>query len=267
MKIGKVELYINELLEKKGAALFSLIDPLDYESTELAIKTAKEVSEGGTDIVLLGGSIGVQGELLDNIAKEIRENIDVPLILFPGNIATITKYADAIYFMSLLNSRNPYWITQAQILAAPAIKNINIEPLPLGYILVSPGGTAGWVGDVNLVPREKPKIATALALAGEYLGNRFILTDTGSNPSLQGYGPIPNDMIRAIKSTISVPYIVGGGITNVDDLRSIYKSGADIVQIGTAYEDAESALKTVQSFAKIVKEEGAKKLENNVNRL
>ncbi|MCL5433737.1 MAG: geranylgeranylglyceryl/heptaprenylglyceryl phosphate synthase [Candidatus Marsarchaeota archaeon] len=261
MKIGKVELYINELLEKKGAILFSLIDPLDYESNDAAIKTAKNVSEGGTDIVLLGGSIGVQGELLDNVAKMIRENIDVPLILFPGNIATITKYADAIYFMSLLNSRNPYWITQAQILAAPAIKSINIEPLPLGYILISPGGTAGWVGDVNLVPREKPKIAAALALAGEFLGNRFILTDTGSNPSLQGYGPIPIEMIRSVKNAISVPYIVGGGINNVDDLRTIYRSGADIVQIGTAYEDSSSVLKTVQAFAKVVKEEGAKKLE------
>ncbi|MGC8648937.1 MAG: geranylgeranylglyceryl/heptaprenylglyceryl phosphate synthase [Candidatus Micrarchaeia archaeon] len=261
MKFGKVELYINEILETKGAMLFSLIDPLDYNSTEDAVKTAKGMSDGGADVILIGGSIGAQGEILDNIAKEIKENIEVPLILFPGNIATITRYADAIYFMSLLNARNPYWITQAQMLAAPAIKNINIEPLPIGYILVSPGGTAGWVGDVNLVPREKPKIATALALAGEFLGNRFILTDTGSNPSLQGYGPIPKDMIRSVKSSITVPYIVGGGITKVEELREAYLSGADIVQIGTAFENSEDALKTAQAFSKITKEEGLKKIK------
>jgi len=79
------------------------------------------------------------------------------------------------YFMSLLNARNPYWIIQAQMLAAPIIKHLKLETLPVGYIVVAPGGTVGWVGDVNLVPREKPKIAAALAEAGEMLGNDLLL--------------------------------------------------------------------------------------------
>ncbi len=263
MKKGKVELYIHETLESKGAMLFSLIDPMDYKSNEVAVKTAKAVVDGGVDIVLLGGSTGVQGELLDVTAKMIKEQIDVPLVLFPGNIATVTKNADAIYFMSVLNARNTYWITQAQALAAPIIKASNVEPLPVGYILIHPGGTAGWVGDANLVPREKPKIAAALALAGEYLGNRFIITDTGSNPKLQGSGPIPKEMIRAVRSQITVPFIVSGGVNTPKSLRDAYQSGADAVHVGTAFENnsTDHALKVAKSFSAITREEGLKKLK------
>lgn len=259
MKVSKVELYIHEMLETKGAMLFSLIDPVDYKTEESAVKTAKELAKGGADLLLLGGSTGAQGEMLDDVAKKIKETIDVPLVLFPGNIATITRYADAIYFMSLLNARNPYWITQAQMLSAPVIKKYNIEPLPVGYIIVHPGGTVGWVGDANFVPREKPKIAAALAMAGEFLGNRFIITDTGSNPRLQGSGPVPKDMIRAVKSVTTVPYIVAGGIMTSTELRDTYSSGGDIAQVGTAFEDPSKAYKNVAAFAKITKEEGLKK--------
>ncbi|HUC38531.1 MAG TPA: geranylgeranylglyceryl/heptaprenylglyceryl phosphate synthase [Candidatus Acidoferrum sp.] len=265
MKEGKVELYINETLEAKGAMFFSLIDPVDYKSEEAAIKTARDSVKGGADLVLIGGSVGVQGDLLDNVARRIKEEVDVPVTLFPGNIATITEHADAIYFMSILNARNPYWITQAQMLAAPMIKKKRIEPLPVGYIIVHPGGTVGWVGDANIVPREKPKIAAALAMAGEFLGNRFIITDTGSNPQAQGSGPIPIEMIHAVKSAITVPYIVGGGIRNTKDLRTAYASGADIVQIGAVFEGSNgaSAFKISSEFSKVAKEEGAKKLKKS----
>ncbi len=262
MKPGKVDLYINEILGSKGAMLFSLIDPADYENQNMAIKTAKEAADGGADIILLGGSVGAVGNLLDNVAKGIKDVIDVPLVLFPGNTNTITEYADALYFTSLLNSRNPYWHTQAQMLAVPLIKEAKIETLPVGYILVYPGGTAGWIGDANLIPREKPNIAAMLALTGEHMGQRFILTDTGSNPHAQGCGAIPSEMIRAIKNSISIPYIVGGGINNVSEAKRVFSSGADIIQIGTAFQDgkAGSAKKKAVSFSKIAKEEGLKKL-------
>jgi phosphoglycerol geranylgeranyltransferase len=260
MKMGKVELYINETLERKGAMLFSLIDPVDYKSEELAVKTATETVRGGADLVLLGGSIGAQGSLLDRIARAIKDEIDVPLVIFPGNIGTISTHVDAIYFMSLLNSRNPYWITQAQTLAAPVIKKARIEPLPVGYIVVPPGGTVGWVGDTNFVPREKPGIAAALAIAGEFMGNRIIITDTGSNPQAQGLGPVPKEMIRAVKSVISVPYVVAGGVKDTTLLREAYSAGADIVQVGTAFEDPSDTYKKALSFSKVVKEEGQKKI-------
>lgn len=261
MEKGKVELYIHETLRTKGAMLFGLIDPMDYDGNGDAVKTAKQMVDGGLDVILLAGSTEVQGELLDTVAKSIKEAIDVPLILFPGNIATITRYADAIYFQALLNARSTYWMTQAQMLAATTIKRLKIEPLPVGYIIVHPGGTAGWVGDANLIPREKPKIAAALAMAGEFLGKRFILTDTGSNPRAYGYGHMPLEMIRAVKSAITVPYIVGGGVTTAQELKNVFSAGADIVQIGTIFQGTGQMLKRAQAFSKIVKEAGAKKLK------
>ncbi len=261
MKIGKVEKYIYDTLERKGAMLFMLVDPVDYKNPDEAVRTADSAVKGGADLILIGGSIGAQGSLLDYVSKGIKDKIgDVPLVIFPGNIATISQYADAIYFMSLLNARNPYWIIQAQLLSAPLIHQLKIEPMPVGYIVVHPGGTVGWVGDANLVPREKPKIAAALATAGEYLGNRFIVTDVGSNPALQHSGPVPSAIIREVKKAISVPYIVGGGITTADKLRTVYKAGADIVQIGTAIEKSGDALKRTKLFSKITAEEGKKKI-------
>ncbi|MEM0159737.1 MAG: geranylgeranylglyceryl/heptaprenylglyceryl phosphate synthase [Candidatus Micrarchaeaceae archaeon] len=263
MKIGKTERYILDTIESNGAMIFMLVDPVDYRTPEMAIKTALESIEGGADLILVGGSIGAQGELLDYVTKGIKDKAGgVPVVLFPGNIATLTKYADAVYFMSLLNARNPYWITQVQMLAAPIIKRLQIEPIPVGYIVVAPGGTVGWVGDANLVPREKPKIAAALAMAGEYLGNRFIITDVGSNPKLQHSGPVPSTIIRAVRESITVPYIVAGGIRTVDKLREVYRAGADMVQIGTAIEQASDARKIAAAFARIKKEEGARKLKS-----
>ncbi len=259
MKIGKTERYIHEILDEKGAMLFCLIDPVDYKDKREAIRTGVTLAKGGADAVIIGGSTGVQGDILDDVSMNIKEEIDVPLILFPGNIATITRYADAIYFMSLLNARNPYWITQAQALSAPLIKSMELEPLPVGYIVIQPGGTVGWVGDANMVPREKPKIAASLAIAGEYLGHRIIITDTGSNPKLMGNGPVPKEMIRAVKSSISSPYIVAGGISNTRELRDAYSSGADIVQIGTAFEGVDDTYRKIRSFSKVVREEGRKR--------
>ncbi len=260
-KIGKVERYINERLEEQGALLFMLIDPVDYKSPDVAIKTGIEAIDGGADVLLVGGSIGAQGELLDSVTKGILDKAGgTPVVLFPGNIATLTRHADAVYFMSLLNARNPYWITQAQMLSAPVIKKIGIEPLSVGYIVVSPGGTVGWVGDVNLVPRTKPSIAASLALAGQYLGNRIIITDVGSNPQSQGSGPVPPEMVRAVKDIIDVPYIVAGGIRDKNSLETTLRAGADGVQIGTAIESSTSAKKQTELFAGIIKQEGKKRL-------
>lgn len=261
MKMGKTETYINKRLEEKGALLFMLVDPVDYSTPEAAAKAGIASAEAGADLILIGGSIGAQGELLDHVSKAIKDKVDeTPVVLFPGNIATLSKYADAVYFMSLLNARNPYWITQAQMLAAPLIRHLKIEPLPVGYIVVEPGGTVGWVGDVNLIPRTKPKIAAALANAGEFLGNRFIVTDAGSNPQLQNLGPIPSPIISAVKKAVTVPYIVGGGIRTPEQLREVYSAGADIAQIGAILEETNNQKRVVEKFAQITREEGKKKL-------
>ncbi len=257
MKIGKVEKYINDVIRRDGGMTFILIDPCDHKTPETAIKTAKESVEAGADLILIGGSIGAQGELLDVIAKCIKENVNVPINIFPGNTSSITKYADSIYFMSMLNSRNAYWSTMSQTIAAPVIKKLGIEALPTGYIVISPGGTVGWVGDANLVPRHKPQIAAALAMAGELTGNRIILTDCGSNPK---DGHMPLEMIKAVSSSIDVPYVVGGGFRTAEQCGKAIENGADAVQIGTAVENIADVRKKVEGIVKAIKAAGKKKV-------
>ena len=247
---GKIERYIHEELAVRKGLLFALIDPLDYRSYEDAIKTARNADEAGADLILIGGSTGVQGEALDSVAKSIKQNVSKPVVLFPGNIGTLTKYADAVYFMSMLNSRNTYWISEAQMLAAPMVKYYNIEPLSVAYVVVDPGGTVGWVGDAKRIPRNKPKIAAAFALAAEYMGFRFFITDAGSNPET---GPIPLDMVGAVKSALTIPYIAAGGIKTPEQAKAVIKAGADIIQVGTAFEK-ENSVSKMKEMVKAVRD-------------
>ena len=252
---GKVERYIVERIVENGGLLFGVIDPLDYRSLDDAVETAKRVYEGGADLILVGGSIGVQGEPLDYVVKEIKGFVDIPVVLFPGNVGTITRYADALYFMSLLNSRNPYWITRAQMQSAFVVRKFGLEALPVGYIVVEPGGTVGYVGEADLIPRDKPKLASAYALAGQFMGFKFIVTDAGSNPK---EGHIPLEMVREVANTIEVPYIVAGGVRKPEEAEKIIECGADAVQIGTAFE-IDSAVDRVKKFVKAVREGGRRK--------
>ena len=254
--MGKVENYIKDGIARKGGLLFALIDPVDYRNPQDAINAGAVSSDAGADVVLIGGSMGAQGELLDMVAKGIKEKSNVPVVLFPGNISTVTKFADAVYFMSLLNSRNPYWISQAQMLAAPTVKKLGIEPIPVGYIVIDPGGTVGWVGDVNLVPRDKPSIAAALALSAEMSGSRMVLTDCGSNPKT---GHMPLEMVTAVSRAISIPYIVGGGVKTPKEAASVIAAGAGAIQVGTALEGGGDLKKKVSDLAAAIHEAGKKK--------
>src|SRR5258708_97260 len=122
--MGKTEQYLLDALESRGALLAALIDPLDHPSPEAAIKAAHAAANAGADYILVGGSMGVQGEMLDSLCKQIKSGLSIPLVLFPGNISTTSRQADAVYFMSMLNSRNPYWISGAQVLAAPFVRQM-----------------------------------------------------------------------------------------------------------------------------------------------
>ncbi|MBI2971538.1 MAG: geranylgeranylglyceryl/heptaprenylglyceryl phosphate synthase [Candidatus Aenigmarchaeota archaeon] len=255
MHIGKIEQLVNDTITGDGALLSVIIDPCDYPSAEKAAATGIAAVRAGADIIAIGGSIGAQGSLLDTVTKSIKDRTGAPAVLFPGNVATITPHADAIYFMTLLNSRNPYWISQAQTIAAPLIRQLRIEALPVGYIVVEPGGTVGWVGDANVVPRKKPKIAAALALAGQLSGHRIIFTDAGS----AAFAPVPLDMVRDVSRVIDVPYLVAGGIRTPQQAAAIVKSGADWVQIGTAAERSKNPQALIAKFVREIKKAGKAK--------
>jgi len=234
VEIGKVESYILDKLER-GRLHFVLIDP-DDASPEEAAQIAAVGEEIGVDAIMVGGSTGAEGELLDGVVRSIKEGSSLPVILFPGSHGGISKYADAIFFMSLLNSTNPFFITGAQALGAFQVKRYGIEPIPMAYLIIEPGETVGWVGDAKPIPQHKPKIAAAYALAGQYLGMRFVYLEAGSGASR----PVPPEMISLVKRVIDVPLIVGGGIRTAKQAKAAVDAGADIVVTGTAIEKAGS---------------------------
>jgi phosphoglycerol geranylgeranyltransferase len=225
-----VENYIRESLKDHKIHL-TLLDP-EEQSPEDAVKIALEAISGGTDGIMLGGSTSDSTEL-DATAKALKENVDVPIILFPGNISGVSEYADAIFFMSLLNSSNPYWITGAQALGAPIIKKMGIETISMGYLVVEPGGTVGWVGDAKLIPRIKPDLAAAYAIAAEFMGMKLLYLEAGSGADQH----IPEKMIQMVKKTTDTLLIVGGGIRTGEDAANVASAGADIIVTGTVVED------------------------------
>jgi len=236
-----VEEYLTDTL-KNHKIHMTLIDP-DEQTPQEAVEMASEAQKAGTDAIMLGGSITDQ-EVLNLTAKALKENVDVPIILFPGNVTGVSKYADAVLFMSLLNSTNPYWITGAQALAAPSIKKMGLETIPMGYLIVEPGGTVGWVGDAKPVPRNKSDLAVAYSLAAEFFGMRVIYLEAGSGADAH----VPLDFIMKVKKLTNLMVIVGGGIRTAEDARKIMDAGADIIITGTVVEETEDTYKKIKEL-------------------
>ena len=240
-----IENYLNETL-KEHKLHFTLIDP-DEQTPQEAVEIAKQAKKARSDAILVGGSITDQ-EDLNITVKSIKEEVDLPVILFPGNISGVSKYADALLFMSLLNSTNPYWITGAQALSAPSIKKMGIETIPMGYLIIEPGGTVGWVGDSKPIPRKKSDLAVAYALAAEFLGMRVIYLEAGSGADSH----IPVDFIMKVKKLTNLMVIVGGGIKTAQDALEVKESGADIIITGTVVEETDDTYKKIKELTDVI---------------
>ncbi len=238
----KVLGYIEERL-RQGPLHFTLIDP-EKQSPERAGVIAEEAERAGTSAIMVGGSAGIDLYSLDATVNEIKSRVKLPVILFPGDVSGVSKFADAIFFMSLLNSRNPYYITGAQAVGAKAVKLAGVEPISMAYLIVEPGGAVGWVGDAKPLPRDKPSLAAAYSLAAQYLGFKLVYLEAGSGAS----SPVPESLIKAVKATVEIPVIVGGGIREKEDAEKVIKAGADIIVTGTAVEEAESAYSKVREI-------------------
>ncbi len=229
---------------KEEALLAILLDPAKL-SKQAARDISANVKKGGADLIFVGGSVGAAFGL-NNVITGAKDGSDLPIILFPGNVDMISPYADAILFMSLLNSSNPYWIIQAQALAAPVIKKLRIEAIPTAYVVVEPGqrSAAGWVGWVNPIPRKKPEIALAYALAAEFLGMKWIYLEAGSGAEEH----VPVEIIAAVKSKTNLGIIVGGGLRSPYQVERVVKAGADIVVVGTHIEEGGDIISKVKSM-------------------
>jgi phosphoglycerol geranylgeranyltransferase len=241
--MGQVEKYLLEKIKQEGAIHLTLIDP-DKESPESGAKVAREAESGGTAAIMIGGSTATSTQHVDALITAIKKVTKIPVIIFPSNVFSVSQYADAIWFMSLLNSYNPYFIIEAQALGAPLIKKYNLEPLPMGYIIVGEGGTAGYIGQAHPIPYNRPEIAALYALAAQYLGMRFVYLEAGSGAK----HPVPPEMVAKVRQLIDITTVVGGGIRTGTDAAKIVEAGADAIVTGTVVEKTVSVTQKISEI-------------------
>lgn len=224
---------------EKGAGFLVLLDP-DRMSVSEIVKLAQKSEKGGADGFLVGSSL-LLSTRFDEAVKEIKANADVPVTIFPGNANQVSRYADAILFLSLISGRNPHLLIGEQVKAAPAIKEFGLEPIPTGYMIIESGGASSvqFMSDTQPIPKNKPDIAKAHALAAEYLGMKFVFLEAGSGAE----NSVPDVIIREVNDFVSIPIIVGGGLKDPDMAYNKVKSGASFVVIGNCLEKDDSIIK------------------------
>jgi phosphoglycerol geranylgeranyltransferase len=244
--LGRIENYLLEKIQKEGPIHLTLIDP-EKVTPEQAVAIAKNSQASGTTAIMVGGSTFVSQSHLDEVLKAIHEAVNLPTILFPNNITGISRNADAVFFMSLINSVDPYFLVGAQVLGAPLVRKFKLEPISMGYIIVGEGGTAAIVGKAIPVPYNKPELAAAHALAAEYLGMHFIYLEGGSGAK----NPVPPEMIQAVKHVLNSKLIVGGGIKTKEQAITAAAAGADVIVTGNLVEAAGSERKVADIIAGI----------------
>jgi phosphoglycerol geranylgeranyltransferase len=246
-----VEAQLNNVVKTQGAVHLTLIDP-DSQSPDIAGSMAAHATEGGTDAIMVGGSTGAGGTVLDKTLKAVKEHTDLPTILFPASAGGVSAHADAIFFMSLLNSRDVNYITTNQALGAPLVKKYGVEVISMAYIIIEPGGTVGWVGDARLIPQKKPALAVAYALAGKYMGMHYIYLEAGSGAD----SPIPAAMVGAVKQSVGeeTKVIVGGGIRTGEVAARLVKAGADMIVTGTIVEQVSDIKSKISELVGAIKQ-------------
>ncbi|HDM67341.1 MAG TPA: geranylgeranylglyceryl/heptaprenylglyceryl phosphate synthase [Thermoplasmatales archaeon] len=229
---------ILQLIQEKKLH-FSLIDP-DKQKPREAGFIARIAEESGSSAIMVGGSTLVSREQVDETVLAIKDETSLPVILFPSGARYLSKYADAIFFMSLLNSRDVDYVIREHVKGAFFVRDSGIEPIPMGYLIVEPGMTVGRVGKVDPVRRDDIETAVGFALAAKYLGMRFFYLEAGSGAPQ----PVPNEMISAVKENVDLPLLVGGGIRDPNIAKEKAEAGADIIITGTALEKNKRNLKS-----------------------
>lgn len=232
---------------RKGALHMTLIDPAK-QSPEKAGDIANIAYDLGTDAIMVGGSTGVTQENLDATVLSIKARSKVPVIYFPSGANAMSPHCDAIYFMSMLNSRNVRMVMREQVMGAPVVRKLNLKPISMGYIIVAPGMKVGEVGEADCIPRDEPKLAAAYALAAQYLGMESVYLEAGSGAP----HPVPEEMVRAVRAAVDVPLLVGGGIRDAEAAGRVKAAGANIVVTGTIVENGNFASR-LESIIRAVK--------------
>ncbi|MBA3898796.1 MAG: geranylgeranylglyceryl/heptaprenylglyceryl phosphate synthase [Bacteroidetes bacterium] len=245
MKRDNIYQYIQKKRGEGKQLIAVLIDPDKQATSELAGIVA--IIEAYADIILVGGSLLLR-DRFDACISTVKSLTSLPVVIFPGSPQQISSNADAILLLSLISGRNPDLLIGQQVIAAPLIKESGIEVLSTGYILVESGRqtTASYISQTIPMPAHKPEIAACTALAAEQLGMKLIYLDGGSG----ALNPVPGKMIATVRKTIDIPLIVGGGIKTAEQAAIACNSGADVVVVGTAFEENTHVLKSISEMVR-----------------
>jgi putative glycerol-1-phosphate prenyltransferase len=228
---------LQALQKRKKKALAVLIDPDKGDKKHLRRLLAL-AEKCKIDFLLVGGSL-MAGNDFHQCVAFLKKHSRLPLVIFPGSNAQIDGNADAILLLSMISSRNPEYLIGQHVAAAPALKASRLEIIPTAYMLVGDNNTtAAYMSGGPVIPYDKAEIAALTALAGQQLGLRLAYLDAGSNAQRE----VTAEMIRAVRKSISIPLLVGGGIRTSEQLKAAWKAGADVVVIGSLLEKNAEAL-------------------------
>lgn len=218
--------------KSKGACFLVLLDPDKLDSATIK-QTGKLIAQSGADGILFGTSL-MMSDKIDEQIKVIKAASGLPVIIFPGSAYQVSRHADAILFMSLISGRNPNLLIEEQVKAAPMVARSGLEAIPTGYLLIESGRltSANYISNTLPIPRDKPDIAVAHALAAKLLGMRLVYMDAGSGAEQ----PVSEKMIAAVAKHSQLPVVVGGGIRTPQDAAARAKTGATAVVIGNVLE-------------------------------
>lgn len=216
--------------QKKAFAV--LIDP-DKVNFDTFPELLDASVQNGVDFFFVGGSL-ITNNVMSDVISLIKKHTSIPSILFPGNSLHIEASADAILFLSLISGRNPEFLIGQHVISAPVLKKSGLEVLPTGYMLIDSGRqtTVSYISNTTPIPHDKPSVAACTAMAGEMLGLKLIYMDAGSG-ALNAVSP---EMIAAVRQSVDVPIIVGGGINSAQKAKNALLAGADIIVVGNGIE-------------------------------
>lgn len=225
-----------------------LVDPDDVADFDEVTDLVRRAEDAGVDLLFAGGSL-ITGSTEFDLVKALKEITDIPVVIFPSTPMQIHQSADAILFLSLISGRNPEYLIGHHVTAAPVLRKLRTEVIPVGYMLVDCGSatTASYISHTTPLPYNKPEIAASTALAGEMLGMRLLYLDGGSGADRT----VSPAMVKAVRSWTNVPLIVGGGIKSPEQAEALIEAGADVLVSGNGSRDNPSLIRSLCELKKV----------------
>ena len=231
--------HIKSIIDERGAAYVVLLDPDRKNESTIESRVAL-ANDSSVDALFVGGSLMMDSNYNERVQR-IKEASDIPVIFFSGSVGQLNSHYDAILFMSIISGRNPHYLIGEQAIAAPIVRDMGIETISTGYMLMEggAGSTVEFISGTRPIPMNRPDIAVAHALAGQYLGMNMIYLEAGSGAK----EPVANEVVKAVTDVLDIPVIAGGGIRDTETASEKVKAGASIIVTGTVIEEKSDLMK------------------------